>query len=494
MMFDTLLHKLEGELRASCNVAIASARTELEGGLADLARERAKGLAEVNEERAKGLADVAKEKGDLHREIAAMQKQQEAQQGRVVLDIGGYRYTTSVQTLRRLPGTFFDAYFSGRYTMDRSEDGSIFIDRDGKHFGQVLEYLRDGVVSVAEKNATDLDVGELRWLKREFGFYCIELSAEPQEVAFVVGGNSEDGSKLASMERYDVASGVWRDAAPMAVARAELRLCGLSDGDLYATGGVTSDNVIIADVERYDSSLDTWSTVPPMPRPRYAHCACAVGNAIYVLGGIEQDEEGWKEAVSSVLKFDCRMQTWSEVAPMPGERDNAGACVISGDIYIFGGRTDDEEATATTYRFNTETNKWAMLAPMPEAICGHSVCVLNGLGYVIGGQNTDENIVSSVHRFDPVANLWSAVAPMSYPRATLRSFVIGGIIYAVGGISGRNYLSSMERYSVESDSWSEVRGGELDTVRSSFDAFTVLLELGLFDSLIVSATRRGLSN
>jgi hypothetical protein len=90
-----------------------------------------------------------------------MQKQQEAQQGRVVLDVGGYRYKTSVQTLRRLPGTCFDAYFSGRYTMDRSEDGSIFIDRDGKHFGQVLDYLRDGVVSVAERDASELDVSEL---------------------------------------------------------------------------------------------------------------------------------------------------------------------------------------------------------------------------------------------------------------------------------------------------------------------------------------------
>jgi hypothetical protein len=186
---DALLHKLEGDLRASCDAALASARTQLEGGLADLAKERTNMLDECDKERAKGLAVVAKERADLHREIAAMQKQEEAQQGRVVLDIGGYRYTTSVQTLRRLPGTFFDAYFSGRYAMDRSEDGSIFIDRDGKHFGQVLEYLRSGVVPVAEKDASELDVGELRWLKREFGFYCIELNAEPQEVAFVAGGN-----------------------------------------------------------------------------------------------------------------------------------------------------------------------------------------------------------------------------------------------------------------------------------------------------------------
>jgi hypothetical protein len=89
MLFDALLRKLEGDLRASCDAALASARTQLEGGLVDLAKERTKGLNEVNTKRAKGLAEVAKEKADLHREITAMQKQQEAQQGRVVLDIGG---------------------------------------------------------------------------------------------------------------------------------------------------------------------------------------------------------------------------------------------------------------------------------------------------------------------------------------------------------------------------------------------------------------------
>jgi hypothetical protein len=480
MMFDALLHKLEGELRASCDAALVSARTQLEGGLADLARERTK-----------GLADVAKEKADLHREIAAMQKQQEAQQGRVVLDIGGYRYTTSVQTLRRLPGTFFDAYFSGRYTMDRSEDGSIFIDRDGKHFGQVLEYLRDSVVSVAEKDISELDVGELRWLKREFAFYCIELNANPQEVALAVGGM---GAKwLASIERYDVASGAWRELAPMAMVRAEFGLCTLSGGDVYAIGGVMSDEVELASVERYDSSLDTWSAVPGLPRPRWAHCACAVGNAIYVVGGIEQDEEGRLKSVNSVLKFDCQMQTWSEVVPMPSERDEAGACVLGSDIYIFGGNADNCATTSTTYRFNTETNEWATLAPMPEAKSQPSVSVLDGLIYVMGGLDSDANtiIYSSVHRFDPVENLWSAVAPLSIARTSLGSFVLGGSIYAVGGFDGENMLSSMERYSVALDSWSEVLDGKLGTARGCFGALVVRLEVDFFDSLIAKAKSEG---
>jgi hypothetical protein len=82
-----------------------------------------------------------------------MHKHKEAQEGSVELDIGGYHFETSVQTLRRVPHTFFDASFSGQYAQDVCRDGSSFVDRDGEHFGHVLEYMRDGVVSVAEPGA-----------------------------------------------------------------------------------------------------------------------------------------------------------------------------------------------------------------------------------------------------------------------------------------------------------------------------------------------------
>jgi hypothetical protein len=140
---EATLSALRCELRALLDTAMEKVLTKIRGVLEGA-------LVEVAKERADGLADIAKERSDLYREIDAMRKHKEAQEGRVVLDIGGFRYTTSVQTLRRLPHNFFDAYFSGRYAMDRYEDGSIFIDRDGEHFGHVLEYMRDGVLLVAE--------------------------------------------------------------------------------------------------------------------------------------------------------------------------------------------------------------------------------------------------------------------------------------------------------------------------------------------------------
>jgi hypothetical protein len=98
--------------------------------------------------------------------------------------------------------------------------------------------MRDGVVAVAESGARP-SVSLLRVLKREFGFYSIELCAEPkpvlQEVAFVMGGIGDDGS-LSSMERYDALSGQWSAAAAMGTGRQSFGACVLA-GELYVTGG-----------------------------------------------------------------------------------------------------------------------------------------------------------------------------------------------------------------------------------------------------------------
>jgi hypothetical protein len=308
-MFDTdsELDALERELRAALTVAVtglvATARTRLEEAFAEVAKERAKGLAEVAEERALALAEVDARRGELGREVEAMHTHKEAQEGHVELNIGGYRFQTSVQTLRRVPHTFFDAYFSGRYAQDVCRDGSIFVDRDGEHFGYVLQYMRDGVVAVAEPGVRP-SVSLLRALKREFGFYCIELcieqAVEPElsEVAYMVGGAAA-GDILSSMERYDASSGQWSVAAPMGTARSQLGACVMA-GELYVTGGRDDDDFDnLASVEKYSPSSDTWNTVIPMPTARRSHAAVAVGSAMYVLGGVV---DGVRSA--SVLRFD----------------------------------------------------------------------------------------------------------------------------------------------------------------------------------------------
>lgn len=69
--------------------------------------------------------------------------------GKVILDVGGEKYTTSVETLTREKQTFFTALFSQQWQLERDpDDKTIFIDRDGKLFHYILNYLRNNRISM----------------------------------------------------------------------------------------------------------------------------------------------------------------------------------------------------------------------------------------------------------------------------------------------------------------------------------------------------------
>ena len=66
------------------------------------------------------------------------------------LNIGGQLFTTSLETIKKDPGSMFHAMFSGRFDAKPAEDGSYFIDRDGTHFRYILNYLRTAQLVVPE--------------------------------------------------------------------------------------------------------------------------------------------------------------------------------------------------------------------------------------------------------------------------------------------------------------------------------------------------------
>jgi hypothetical protein len=193
--------------------------------------------------------------------------------------------------------------------------------------------MRDGVVSVAEAGAGP-SVSLLRLLKREFGFYCIELCVEQPKMAYVIGGGFWGKDKLASMERYDVSSGQWSSVAAMGTARGFFGACVVA-GEVYAIGGQANDDAWLSSVEKYTPLSDNWSARAPLPAGRSHHAAIAMGSAMYVLGGKSVD----RAATTSVLKLDTVQDqgTYAVVAPMPEAKYAFAACAIGTDIYVFGG-------------------------------------------------------------------------------------------------------------------------------------------------------------
>jgi hypothetical protein len=364
------------------------------------------------------------------------------------------------------------------------DDGSIFVDRDGEHFGHVLEYMRDGVVTVADPDARP-SVLLLRALKREFGFYCIELPAPLQpEMAYVMGDFNRvvncTAFLLSSMERYDASTGQWSVVAAMGTARSCIGACTIA-GELYVTGGRDNARNVLSSVEKYSPSSDTWSAVAPMPEARAEHAAVAVGSAMYVLGGIVHNAP-----TARVLKFDFVQATWSEVSPMPVAKRYFAACAIGSDIFVFGGKGSGNNREFgdqdSVFKLDTVANAWSTLAPMPHGAYFHSASVLDGQVYIVG-------VGCEVLRFDPALGAWSTLASTSENRKCGSCFELGGCLYVVGG--DYESRSSVERYDVSTNTWRAVA----DMVELTRIYGAVTMSAGppeyqdLFDVLIAKAYR-----
>jgi hypothetical protein len=496
----TLLNSATDAVLAKTRKVLEDAEQERIRGHAEVIKEHAKSLAYLADERAKGLADVAKERVEgladiearrevLSQEIEAMQAFQAKQRGRVELNIGGFRFQTSVQTLRRVPGTFLDAYFSGRYSQDVCDDGSIFIDRDGEHFGHVLQYLRDGHVSVAEPRARP-SLELLLALKHEFDFYCITLASEQlpntlPEVAFVLGGIDEENTTLSSMERYDVSSAQWTSVMGMSSARVEFGSCVVA-GEIYVSGGLhtgdaglsAGDGMILRSVEKYLPSTGIWNAVASLPCGRLRHAAVAVGPIMYVLGGSVD-----RGVTASVLKYDSTRDTWSEVAPMPEPRYKFAACAVGTDIFAFGGRNAQNNSQESVFKYDTSTDIWCILSmsPMPSASFEHSCCLLDGLIYIAGARDNGTGLLC----FDPASGRWCTIGTTLSFATQVSIFVLGGCLYVAEGNSESK--ANVERYDPTTDTWTVVAGVLAN--RRFFNAVTIgsasLPEKDLFDSLIL---------
>ncbi|XP_077307492.1 BTB/POZ domain-containing protein KCTD14 [Lithobates pipiens] len=64
----------------------------------------------------------------------------------VQLNIGGDLYTTTLGTLKKYQGSKLFEMFNGQPKLRTDAEGRYFIDRDGKYFKYILEYLRNGQV------------------------------------------------------------------------------------------------------------------------------------------------------------------------------------------------------------------------------------------------------------------------------------------------------------------------------------------------------------
>jgi len=160
------------------------------------------------------------------------------------------------------------------------------------------------------------------------------------DMIFAIGGRTGtapcDGTKLASVEMYDVSLGVWTSLSPMPEPRSDLAAARVGS-KIYTFGGCSADRVIVDDVWVYDTTTDTWDTSPTdMPTARYAFYAVETkGGTVHVIGGTRGADAGLDENWAYKVSQD----EWYEDTPMLTARGEVGAVGHGGRIYVVGGAT-----------------------------------------------------------------------------------------------------------------------------------------------------------
>lgn len=150
-----------------------------------LAQERESHQTKLNEEAVQFRLNLAKEKEELLEETKTkleeanklemklaeeknkVQDQNLRAAKKVLLDVGGVFYTTSLTTLTSQTDSMLAGMFSGRFPFEKDENGRIFIDRSGALFGIILDWLRNGTLPF-------LQAQEKQRLLKEADYYGLQ--------------------------------------------------------------------------------------------------------------------------------------------------------------------------------------------------------------------------------------------------------------------------------------------------------------------------------
>lgn len=122
----------------------------------------------------------------------------------VHLNVGGMRFMTTLSTLQADGQSMLGRMFSGEHPVLQDEDGSFVIDRDGRHFHHLLNWLRDGTLPIGLSRIDRLE------LLKEADFY--QLGHLYQTVG---------GPTVAVAQQTGGGGGAWLHGLMRDLARAE---------------------------------------------------------------------------------------------------------------------------------------------------------------------------------------------------------------------------------------------------------------------------------
>ena len=189
---------------------------------------------------------------------------------------------------------------------------------------------------------------------------------------FVAGGNN-GFYKLASAEMYDMPLNKWKKISSLNHPRCVNTLVSCQRC-LHVLGGIGVNNVYLSSVEILNSSGGYWVESQPMLQPRAWFAAVTCDNAIYAIGG--QCGPDVETRTNTVEKFNPDQKQWVYVSRMNVERCGHAACAINGKIYVVGGLDKNNQSVHTIECYTPLLNAWNIVGETHYDLYYHSIIAL----------------------------------------------------------------------------------------------------------------------
>uniref|UniRef100_A0A3B4WZA1 Kelch-like protein 26 n=2 Tax=Seriola TaxID=8160 RepID=A0A3B4WZA1_SERLL len=230
------------------------------------------------------------------------------------------------------------------------------------------------------------------------------------------------GDTLNSVYRYDLHQNSWESLAEMHEKRCAFSVVVL-DGKIYAIGG-HCDPEYIDSVERYCPTANSWSFTWPIDLPLGGHVAKILQGQIFVSGGLNSD---YRCLASMFLYHPETGSTY--LADMTKPRAHHCMEALGDRLYVAGGITTDNNNTIVDQLacevYNPSADSWTALACLNVPHVGAGSAVLEGKFYVLGGYSQEDySDTKMVHRYDPATERWENMGKMPGPNSDIRAALL----------------------------------------------------------------------
>ena len=206
----------------------------------------------------------------------------------------------------------------------------------------------------------------------------------------------------------------------------------------------------------------TWTALAPVPSATEGMTVGGVGQVIVAAYGFSSPLAA---NTNQTRLYNISSNTWSAgaAAPLPARSDAAyGETTHGGFLYVIGGGNSGT-ALSDVERYDPVLDSWTTLAPMPTARAGAVAAVIDDGIFVIGGRQSTSGpcsggpYVGNVERYDIDTNTWSTVAPLPSPRSDLAAVAHGGKVFVFGGCTGTasapSVTNEVDMYDPDTNTW-----------------------------------------